>query len=89
MRKIYKYVVGLGFPVTHDLPAGCKVIHGEMQGAEACIWVLFDDSIKEKVASEFMVFGTGHEIPDEFEYLGTFQQPPFVWHVCSRVVGDA
>jgi hypothetical protein len=37
---------------------------------------------------EFRVFGTGHEIPDEYEYLGTAPRTEhnLVWHLFRREV---
>lgn len=91
MRKIYKYpLITLGRN-TLVMPKGAKVVHVEAQengarglGLEPCLWALVDP-MKPGETVTFNVVGTGHAIPDDCQYVGTCQIPPFVWHVFKEV----
>jgi hypothetical protein len=49
-----------------------------------CIWAELDPDAPEKMV-EIAVVGTGHPFPaDEFSYVGSFVDAPFVWHVYWR-----
>lgn len=87
MRRIYKYEVPVNDEAmkvqTH---AGAKVVLVGHQGMPrlACIWLEADtDSPIEY--RWFRVFGTGHQIPPTYEHVGSYQAPPFVWHIYERV----
>jgi hypothetical protein len=83
VRRIYKYTVGT---VGEDrmtntmVPTGAVVRKVAMQGACPCIWmeVQTDAPVVER---RFRIFGTGHDIPDGFGYVGTAFDEPWVWHV--------
>lgn len=79
MKIVWKFPLGMG-PNKIDMPIGAKVVDVAMQGGFPHLWVEVQDP--EKVERRlFEVFGTGHPIPDEYDHVGTFHDPPFVWHV--------
>jgi hypothetical protein len=63
-----------------DMPVGAKVIRVTRQGAAICLWAIVEsDNAKEK--RRFATVGTGHAIPQDGHYLGTWDDGPFVWHL--------
>jgi hypothetical protein len=54
-----------------------------------CVWARVDgDVVPELTDREFGVVGTSHVwTSDDFQYLGTVREGPFVWHVLERVNG--
>jgi hypothetical protein len=82
MITIYKYEIPVTDEFEIELPENATVLCVQIQNGKPYIWVhLFDGGKKEKV--KFKIFGTGHELPiaDDYEYVGTFQVPPYVWHL--------
>jgi hypothetical protein len=81
MRRIWKYVIAKGESVSSfQMPKSAEVISVQIQNGQPVLWIIFDDFI-ETETREFVVYGTGHDIPDDFMYIGTFQEPPYVWHL--------
>ncbi len=82
--KIWKY--SLLFPLSIlSIPRGGKIVALQAQREHPCIWVEVDPEATTE-ARGFRVYGTGHEIPDEgVEYVGTYQDGAFVWHVYEEV----
>lgn len=81
MRRAYKY------PIPHTnpkfsviLPEGWKFMRVNFQGPELMMWAEVEPDAKKDVV-HFQCFGTGHDIPDGFKYLTSFDQGPFVYHL--------
>jgi hypothetical protein len=86
MKAIHKFPL-FGTPgsqIIMNMPAGAKLLTMQLQGGVPTIWAEVDtDNPMEprKIAT----FGTGWELPEEpGQYVGTFQEGPFVWHVYER-----
>lgn len=77
---IYKYPLSLLEAVTHHLPAGYRLRHVGHQDGEPMLWVEGDPSTISKPVT-FAVLGTGKLIPGNWEWVGTYQEGPYVWHV--------
>ena len=62
------------------MPLGAKILTLQLQDETPCFWaeVDTDASTEQRL---FRILGTGHPLPEGLTYLGTFQLPPFVWHV--------
>ena len=83
MKVIYKYPVLIG-EFEHGLPKGAKILSVQLQDEQPYFWALIDPESPREIR-EFRVFGTGHEIDDEWhKYHATFQQGPFVWHLFEK-----
>lgn len=78
MRRVLKYPVllGEGGTIDHKL---IRICHVDRQGPNICLWALVESEIEE--CREVVVLGTGHAVPDGYEFAGTLQTPPYVWHV--------
>jgi len=82
MKTIWKYQIA----VMARMPKGAEILTVQMQNEEPCVWAVVEpDAEKENRYLE--VFGTGQPIHEDVErrYIGTFQQPPFVWHLFERL----
>jgi hypothetical protein len=72
MRTIYKFIINPG-SITLPLPSGAKFLSVNTQGDSPVMW--FEVDTKQPLETRhFVAFGTGFEIPEEFQgtYLGTF-----------------
>ena len=78
-QMIYKYPVSIG-TFFHMIPKGAEVLCVQMQDRIPQIWVLVDPDAEEE-KREFIVVGTGHRHTMLSRYVGTLQDPPFVWHL--------
>ncbi len=83
MRKILKYPLKMGIQNKIDMPFGSVVVHTAVMNEQPSIWVI-TDSRMDIVSREFIILGTGIEIPDHYSYTGTAFQHPYVWHVFER-----
>lgn len=64
-----------------SLPAGARLLHVGVQDNCWTLWALVDPSAPHELR-QLRTVGTGHPIPEgAFDYLGTFQDPPRVWHL--------
>lgn len=81
MRTIHKYAIPAQEPsFIIGLPELSEIVHIAMQGETPNFWARVDTE-KEVLLRTFAVLGTGHEIPKGWLYHGTWQSPPFVWHL--------
>ena len=87
-KIIYKYpipIFGIG-DFTIKFPFGGKVVHVDVdkKDEKPYIWVEFAQEDKDDLKEhDFRIAGTGHPFGTgkNTKPVGSFQQPPFVWHV--------
>ena len=82
LLKIYKYDIPLFYEFFINLPEKSTILDFQVQNNAPYIWVLVDhDAPLIKV--RLSIIGTFDEINDDdiLAYVGTAQQPPFVWHL--------
>ena len=81
MKKIFKYQIRPTEEQEIMMPVGAEVNHvGLDPDGIPCIWAIVDpDARRESVIIQ--VIGTGHHVPDEGIFLGTYVKGVFVWHV--------
>jgi hypothetical protein len=63
-----------------EMPRDAKILTVGAQGQTLCIWAEVVQSNAKEIR-EFMVLGTGWELPPDHNYIGTVQIPPYVWHI--------
>lgn len=84
MRRIYKYPIEHGV-CTIELPFRARVVHVGHQNGDPMIWAEVDP---ENVALPdrrcFVHVGTGRDVQQGDEYVGSYQEGAFVWHVFER-----
>lgn len=79
MTSVWKYTIG-PFNVV-QMPHGATFRHFGMQGDVPTAWFEVDTT-RHVQTRTFQVFGTGHSIPANAEYLGTtMMDDPYVWHL--------
>jgi len=86
MKTIHKYRLSIADHQTIQIPYGSEVVHiGLDTSGTPCVWARVET--EEPMAErQFWIVGTGQPQP-EFpantctDYLGTFVQDQFVWHV--------
>jgi hypothetical protein len=81
MRTIHKFLLDQPTSTTKlDLPIAAVPLHTEQQGSAFCLWVDLDVDAP-RIMRSFQIFGTGHEIPLDAKYIGTFMDESYVWHL--------
>ena len=83
--KIYKYAIELGVQ-TVRVPQGAKFISAGLDGlGAAVVWALVDDRTNVSEGRDVLLTGTGSAFDVGcLEFVGTFVQGPFVWHVFAQ-----
>lgn len=80
---IFKYPIDIY--TTLFLPKNAKVLTVQMQDGNPYIWVELDTSAKAEMRN-FFIIGTGQAVTGGI-YVGTYQDPPHVWHLYEEVLG--
>lgn len=70
MRVIYKYPIHENIEI--ELPADAQILSAQLQYGEPVLWILLDPSTP-KTKRHIIGVGTGHQVPDNSNYIGTFQ----------------
>lgn len=84
-KVIYKY--DLPAPSCRVMmPADSRILSLQYQNGVACVWALLSNGAVQDAEFAFDIYGTGHSIASDAEYIGTLQQGPFVWHYFRRRV---
>lgn len=80
MRTIYKYLVPPISEFQLETPKHSQFKHAGLQNDVIFMWFEVDTD-QPVEARTFHIVGTGHVVPQDAVYVGTVQQPPFVWHI--------
>ena len=86
MKRIHKQIVRMG-EFQYRLPYKSRIVHfGVDVNHSLCMWYEFRDpspgtNTVVKQIRTFRVFGTGHTVPDNSEYLHTTIVGQYVWHL--------
>ena len=67
-----------------ELPAGATILYVADQKGLPYMWVLVDLETEAKEFRTFEVIGTGHPVEEDLTHVGTWQSPPFVWHLFEK-----
>ena len=57
--------------------------HVDNQAGQICLWIEVDPEAP-KVSQWFHIFGTGHTLQPDMEYLGSVLVGGFVWHIFAE-----
>ena len=63
--SIWKYKLDVAKVQKIPMKRGAEVLSIHNQGESICVWALVNDKAKEDKGREFLIFGTGHPIPNE------------------------
>ena len=83
-KTIWKFPLYVSDTVRVNMPKGAEILTVQRQGEQACLWAIVD-ATAEREERVFEIYGTGNGMVQDMgiqrKYIGTFQEPPFVWHV--------
>ena len=80
MKRVYKYPIIVDEYFSLELPIGAKILTVDAQDNCPYLWVLVNpENISE--TRRFRFAGTGHNIIEDGDYIGTVQIRGFVWHI--------
>jgi hypothetical protein len=90
IKIVYKYPIKLQNLSEILIPIGAKFLSCQVQDSRICLWMLVDYPA-ESQSRKIRVIGTGdpiklEDLNDQWEFLGTVQMPPFVWHIFMEKV---
>lgn len=82
-RTIWKFKIPHGIDCfAMNMPKNAKILSLQMQDGQPCFWALIPDTSVMDEVRTFRVYGTGEIIHQgNIRYVGTFQFPPYVWHL--------
>lgn len=86
MKTVWKFQVPIdGQAHSFQVPRSAELAHVGMQTRGAVmVWlVVYTEAPIEEM--KLRVFGTGQEIPEPWEHVGTVQDDEFVWHVFEEI----
>jgi len=88
MKVIYKYPIEVTAQgQSLRLPVGAKPLRVAKQESQVSLWV--EQPWGEAVQDErrwFTVVGTGRCILADWQYVGTWEDPPLVWHLYEVIL---
>lgn len=70
MKKVFKYPVGLD-SFELDMPQWATILSLHMQNGKPHIWALVDPDL-QITRRRFLLVGTGHDVPENAKFVGTF-----------------
>lgn len=84
MRVIHKQTLQ-GF--RPSIPNDARILSVQMQGNGMCVWYTVDPEAPALPVKRLLVVETGGEVPaeDQYTFVATVQDGPFVWHVFERL----
>jgi hypothetical protein len=84
MKTIWKFQIPIQDEFELYLPYIHRVLLTALQDEKPMMWVEVDTSSSKNIPFKFFVEGTGHEIEPSTVHVGSWIQPPFVWHLYER-----
>ena len=84
MKVVFKFPITMATDFALEMPRGYKVLHVAEQGPNGpFFWAEVNPAVQlDRI--HFAIVGTGHDIPVEGTYLGTWLSGDFVWHLYQR-----
>lgn len=80
MKTIYKYPL-TSRDCTLTLAAGAEILTVKLQNDIPTLWAIVDKDGDLNFSRHICIVGTGWELRDNMEYITTYLDGPFVWHV--------
>lgn len=86
MKTIWKFTTEIEDRPRLMLPAGARILSCALDRVDNLyaryfnLWAEVDNSAPRE-ERRLRVIGTGHPLPNVGQFVGTIQDPPFVWHI--------
>ena len=61
---------------------------GESPHEWVTVWTRVGEAYPYDQTHQYLICGTGHEIPDRLIYMASVRQEPFVWHILREPTED-
>lgn len=83
MKRIFKYMLMHGIDMTVHMRLSSKPVHVDIQNHAVTLWMEEQISGDDYVNRTFKIVGTGWDVGENCEYVGTAidREPNLVWHV--------
>lgn len=81
MRTIWKFPIPYQEQFIVATKAGAKPVLIALQDGKPHLWLEVDKRTLNEVHYIYNVVGTGHDIPERGEHVGSWQDGSFVWHL--------
>lgn len=85
MKTIYKYQFPIEDNFEIEFPDGYEIIYVGLQNNIPTLWAIVPLQTEMTVTHRFSVRGTGHPFETEGDYIATFFQEPYVWHLFKQL----
>lgn len=66
--------------VNLRMPVNSQPLCIQVQEGKPCLWVLAYPN-NPQMDYHFYIVGTGQPVESDWQYVGTWQEPPYVWHL--------
>ena len=81
MNTIHRYTIRIADEQSVEMPEGAQIIHaGEAPNGDLSVWAKVDTT-KPLEWRRLAMRGTGHPLPEDAEWVATFRNGHFMWHV--------
>lgn len=80
--RIWKYPFAIVDAFKIEMPKDARILDVDLQGSTPCLWALVNPNGSTEWRY-FRVIATGEPLEGQINYIGTFQQPPYVWHLAE------
>ena len=80
MKTIYKYQL-TSQVCTLTLPTGAEILTVKLQNEKPTLWAVVNPNTSEVEERHICIIGTGWQVEDNMEYITTYLDGYFVWHV--------
>ncbi len=86
MKTVHKYTLKQdGFTIIPLPDSDVRILYTDAQRGEVCLWIELPTICNGEKPTlkyrKFDIFGTGWNIPENAEYIGTAMVYDLVWHV--------
>lgn len=86
--NIFKYPVNPGYNSIEMVQKSELLSVGLDPQGRICIWAKHELKLESGLSEEreILILGTGNpsDLPEEFKFLGTVQDGPFMWHAFGK-----
>jgi len=84
MTTIWKYAIPHDTRFDLEMPQDARILCVQVQDGTPCIWAQVNSDDGQETR-QFTIVGTGHAVPPGTQYVATWQDVPYVWHLYERV----
>ena len=80
MKQIWKFPLETTDSQKIEMPVDAEILTVQLQNGVPCIWAIVNTDAPTNEYREILIFGTGHDVENQSEYIGTYQLGCLVFH---------